>query len=632
MRLRYRVQRIAFKISSKILNKLFVFDFDDTLVSSESIVTINHNTGETTRIGSAAFAHYKSSVGDEIDFTDFNDVTNPRLIKKGIDKLRSAVHDKNNRVVILTARSNNCKTAVGKFLKEIGISGVDVFGLGSSDPMDKARWISANVTNDTKEVYFMDDSRANTKAVSTLGGKIGSKLKVEHVPHPKESDYDGKIINKRFTSDNSGPVIVKITKSKHDTSINKDNKDNKKTAPSTSSWWDSQTTDFKHQYCLEHSNSKYCKVASFLARSIIAAEFPNVDALNKYLQNHPGANRSNHKVVKTDQENDKVKNIKVIKPNSLNTPIKVNKPIKVNTPRRVGDPKKKPKKQKVKTHNIKMISKAVLVDGNWQTPDGDAVPNHIKSLVIPHTWKDVRFDPDPDCALAVQGYFAHNQLKSIYSLKHISDSSIKKFLRVSELIQQKDDIKKQIEGDLVKDDNKDNASCMRLIFMLGIRPGSKDDTVGKKKSYGASTLLGKHVKIKGDKVYLNFIGKSGVRYNKEVKDLNIANDIKRRSSKVGAEGKLFSTNYKDLLNYAHTLGDGSFTMKDYRTMIGTQLAKKEVLKMSKPKDLKSYKKKVKQVAVKVSKELNNTPVVALQKYIDPLIFSEWRNIEWGQMI
>jgi hypothetical protein len=39
-----------------------------------------------------------------------------------------------------------------------------------------------------------------------------------------------------------------------------------------------------------------------IAKEIVAMDFPTQDAMNKYLQEHPDADRSNHKVVETKKE------------------------------------------------------------------------------------------------------------------------------------------------------------------------------------------------------------------------------------------------------------------------------------------------------------------------------------------
>jgi len=51
---------------------------------------------------------------------------------------------------------------------------------------------------------------------------------------------------------------------------------------------------------------------------------------------------------------------------------------------------------------------------------------------------------------------------------------------------------------------------------------------------------------------------------------------------------------------------------------------KVVNEMEAPINEKEYKKKVKEVAKQVSAKLGNTPTVALQSYISPVVFAEWK--------
>lgn len=220
-------------------HKLFVIDFDDTLVSSESSVKVKHADGETTDLDSASFAYFTPNEGDKINFSDFNHVTRPRLIKKGMDALRDAVGDGEARTVILTARPKGSASAVKKFLEGQGVKGVDVVALQSSDPMDKARWIEKNMEG-VDDIEFTDDSSDNVEAVATLKGKT-KRFQMNNPSHPTESDYEGKSIQDVFKSD--APTTVEIEKS----------------GPrSPSGWWRSQTKKFQQQYCKTHPESKYC--------------------------------------------------------------------------------------------------------------------------------------------------------------------------------------------------------------------------------------------------------------------------------------------------------------------------------------------------------------------------------------
>ena len=67
------------RLSDLILEKkLRVFDFDDTLVKSNSKVYVN-NKGKKTTLTLAV--PYKKKSGDEFDFSDFDKVIEPKKIK-----------------------------------------------------------------------------------------------------------------------------------------------------------------------------------------------------------------------------------------------------------------------------------------------------------------------------------------------------------------------------------------------------------------------------------------------------------------------------------------------------------------------------------------------------------------------
>lgn len=239
-----RILRIAEAVAR---HKMRVFDFDDTLVSSESSVTVEHDGGETTQLDSAAFAYFKPSGGDKINFSDFNNVTKPRIIKENMDAFREAAKDKEARTVILTARPRGSASAVEKFMESLGLKGIEVVALQSSDPMDKTRWIEKNMEG-ADDIEFTDDSSKNVEAVATLKEKVKGRFETRNPPHPEEGDYEGEASGEVFVSE--APTTVKIDVEEKD----------KPTQRGPGRWWENQTHEFKMQYCQKHPASKYCGV------------------------------------------------------------------------------------------------------------------------------------------------------------------------------------------------------------------------------------------------------------------------------------------------------------------------------------------------------------------------------------
>ena len=156
--------------------KLRVFDFDDTLVRTDSYVYVNHRDGTTTKLTPGEFAIYKKRKGDEFDFRDFKDVVNPVEIKAITRILRDMVKKagKDRKVYILTARGHD--KPIEKYLKDIGIRNVEVVALGDGNPETKADWIEQQVEEEEyDDVFFIDDSQPNVKAVKRRLSKLGVK-------------------------------------------------------------------------------------------------------------------------------------------------------------------------------------------------------------------------------------------------------------------------------------------------------------------------------------------------------------------------------------------------------------------------------------------------------------------------
>ena len=260
---------------------------------------------------------------------------------------------------------------------------------------------------------------------------------------------------------------------------------------------------------------------------------------------------------------------------------------------------------------------------------GIDLPEHIKALKLPPAWTDVKINPDANADLLAQGKDAKGRLQSVYSDSHNMRTAAAKFSRIRELIQKRDKIFAQNTANLKSDDanTRENAAVSQLIHSTGIRPGSDSDTGAKKKAYGATTLLGKHVATdENGNVILKFVGKKGVDLSIPVTDSQVADMLKERALKAGSDGKLFDTDDVKLRDYTHTLDGGGFKTKDFRTLKGTLTAMDQIKMLPAPKNEKEYKSAVKKVATEVSQKLGNTPAIALQAYIDPTVFSGWQ--EW----
>ena len=149
--------------------KLRVFDFDDTLVKSNSKVYVI-NKGKKKTLTPGQFAIYKKKSGDEFDFSDFDKVIEPKQIKSMFKVFNNIYKASGSRrLTILTARA--AYKPVRKFLKDVGFSNVYVVALGDSNPQKKADWIQSQIQKGYNDILFLDDSPMNVKVVKKLKQK-----------------------------------------------------------------------------------------------------------------------------------------------------------------------------------------------------------------------------------------------------------------------------------------------------------------------------------------------------------------------------------------------------------------------------------------------------------------------------
>ena len=162
--------------------KLRIFDFDDTLVKTNSFIYITHKDGRKSKLSPGQYAVYTQRPGDVMDFTDFQKVNDPKLIKGYVELLkRMAASDSGRTVYILTARAEY--KPVYQFIKDLGIRNVMVVALGDNNPEKKADWIEDKVKEGYDDVFFVDDSPKNIDAVRRRLKNYNIKQKIQQVKH-----------------------------------------------------------------------------------------------------------------------------------------------------------------------------------------------------------------------------------------------------------------------------------------------------------------------------------------------------------------------------------------------------------------------------------------------------------------
>ncbi len=259
--------------------------------------------------------------------------------------------------------------------------------------------------------------------------------------------------------------------------------------------------------------------------------------------------------------------------------------------------------------------------------DGSPLPAHVSHIPIPPAWQHVRINPDPKGEALIAGTDQRGRRQVKYSKAHDERVAVIKFKKATALDNNIEKVVNNIESHYGKENNEE-ALCLRFIEQTGARADTGKN-VGAVKTYGASTLENRHIKVNDDKsVTIEFIGKHGKLNTYKVTEPKLVKMFKERAARPDKNQKVFETNYGKLKSFSMKVAN--VTPKVFRTRVGTNTAKAAVKTLAPnpppPKTEKEYMKYVLAVAEKASQQLCNTRKVCLEKYINPAIFSNWKKI------
>ena len=167
---------------------LYAFDLDDTLITSNSSVIVTNPEQGTFKLTPAEYALYEPGPDDELDFSEFAYLKDPKVIKDNFN-LFSQILNKSSKLsgaktIILTARQPEVSTDVEAFLEKNNLPQITLHAVGSSDPNEKLKVIEDYIDQGFNKIRFYDDSPKNVKSIKSIsrpGVDVVSKL-VKHGP------------------------------------------------------------------------------------------------------------------------------------------------------------------------------------------------------------------------------------------------------------------------------------------------------------------------------------------------------------------------------------------------------------------------------------------------------------------
>ncbi|KJL45402.1 Eukaryotic DNA topoisomerase I, catalytic core [Microbacterium terrae] len=268
-------------------------------------------------------------------------------------------------------------------------------------------------------------------------------------------------------------------------------------------------------------------------------------------------------------------------------------------------------------------------------PASRAQVDRIQALVIPPAWQDVWISRRPDGHIQAVGTDDAGRRQYLYHPDWTAGRDRGKFARALRLAEALPHARARVTTSLRRepiDRERVLAVSFRLLDRAAPRIGS-ERYFSLHGSRGLTTLQRRDAVVDGGAVHLSFPGKSGQRQLIEIDDEDLAAAVdllatgRPRSPLLAWERgrRRVPLTSAEVNAYVRSLTGGRFTAKDFRTLRGTILAADALARIG-VVDSKTDRKRAEALAVRATAgALGNTPAVARGSYIDPRVFTRYRD-------
>ena len=272
----------------------------------------------------------------------------------------------------------------------------------------------------------------------------------------------------------------------------------------------------------------------------------------------------------------------------------------------------------------------------------------IRKLAIPPAWTEVLVAPSATAKLQAVGKDKAGRWQYRYHPRFRARQDQRKFRKLADFADALPKMRKRVARDIRSPGlgrDKVMACAIRIISTCFMRPGS-DEYARRHRHYGLTTILERHVKVKGDLVTFDYPGKSGQQQHREIRDRSVARIVREMMKLQGKElfkfltddGALVDVKREHLNAYIKSVMGPEFTAKDFRTWAGTLICACALARVAEDaprlvgdgrKKQKALRKQVIEAVKETASELGNTPAVSRNSYIEPSVLSSF---EKGQVV
>jgi DNA topoisomerase-1 len=273
----------------------------------------------------------------------------------------------------------------------------------------------------------------------------------------------------------------------------------------------------------------------------------------------------------------------------------------------------------------------VAADGSAVTDE--ATLERIHKLAIPPAWTGVWICKHANGHLQATGRDARGRKQYRYHARWRATRDEAKYGRMIAFGKALPGIRRAVDAALRLPGlprEKVLATIVHLLQATMMRIGN-EEYARENKSFGLTTLRGRHVRIDGSEVEFRFRGKSGVHHAVKLHDRRLARIIRQTRELpgqdlfqyLGDDGEPHAIGSQDVNEYLQAISGEDYTAKDFRTWSGTVLAALALREYEHFDSEAQAKRNVVQAIETVAKKLGNTPTICRKCYVHPEVISSY---------
>ncbi len=257
----------------------------------------------------------------------------------------------------------------------------------------------------------------------------------------------------------------------------------------------------------------------------------------------------------------------------------------------------------------------------------------IDALALPPAWADVHVAASQHAAIQAWGFDARGRKQYRYHPDAVKRGQTRKYYRVRQMGRDLPTIRRRVYADFRKKQlsrSRVSAAIVRFLADGFFRIGN-DRYARANGTFGLTTLKKSHVKVNGDLVVFDYVGKRSIRHRQTVVSRDLARFVEGLLKTPGQrlfryqddDGEWHNIESAQVNQYLQDLAGFPYSAKDFRTWGGTLRAATVLADVGSAQSEREATRNVATAIRLVAAELGNTPAICRKSYVHPIVIDRY---------